>query len=181
MFVFIVLIVVAIIFLIVATSGSATDRKVQEKSGVRQDPRRNPPDTHNWCGHYFRFDEQSREFVIGVTRYNFSDFLGFEILYSNDVNTTVKTSTSSAIGRGIVGAALFGPIGAIAGASTAKKIVTSKPGPQVMIGANIYLKGKTIRINARKLYDNPDGTNSEIVEAYKRFDSVYRANLASKQ
>lgn len=181
MFVLIVVLIVILIFVIVAVCDHEEDRKAQERSDFRRDFNLELHDSHNWCGHKFQFDDKAKKFVIDGRLYNFSDFLGFEILYGNDVTTTVKTSTSSAIGRGLVGGALFGPIGAIAGAATAKKTVTSKPGPQVMVGANIYLKGNSVRMNARKLYDNPDGTNSEIVDAYKRFDAVYRDRFSSKQ
>ena len=146
MFVLIVVLIVILIFVIVAVCDHEEDRKAQERSDFRRDFNLELHDSHNWCGHKFQFDDKAKKFVIDGRLYNFSDFLGFEILYENDVTTTVKTSTSSAIGRGLVGGALFGPIGAIAGAATAKKTVTSKPGPQVMVGANIYLKGNSIRI-----------------------------------
>ena len=43
-----------------------------------------------------------------------------------NVSTTRKTSTSSAIGRAVVGGAIAGDVGAIVGASTAKQKVKSK-------------------------------------------------------
>ena len=43
-----------------------------------------------------------------------------------DLKSTTKTSNSSAIGRGIVGGALFGGVGAVIGASGAKKTTTTK-------------------------------------------------------
>lgn len=39
-------------------------------------------------------------------------------------NSTVTTSTGSAVGRGLVGAAIAGPVGAVVGAGTAKQKVT---------------------------------------------------------
>ena len=44
----------------------------------------------------------------------------------NQLSSKTKTSTGSAIGRGIVGGALLGPAGAIIGAGTAKKKTTTK-------------------------------------------------------
>lgn len=43
-----------------------------------------------------------------------------------NLDSKTKTSTGSAIGRGIVGGALLGPAGAIIGAGTAKKKTTTK-------------------------------------------------------
>jgi len=43
-----------------------------------------------------------------------------------NVSTTRKTSTSSAIGRAVVGGAIAGDVGAIVGASTAKQKVKNK-------------------------------------------------------
>ena len=44
----------------------------------------------------------------------------------NQLSSKTKTSTGSAIGRGIVGGALLGPAGAIIGAGTAKKNTVTK-------------------------------------------------------
>lgn len=55
-----------------------------------------------------------------------------EIIYVEVLNDGVKystrTSTSSAIGRGLVGGALFGPVGAIVGGSTGKRKTTQRKG-----------------------------------------------------
>ena len=43
-----------------------------------------------------------------------------------NLQSKTKTSTGSAVGRGLVGGALLGPAGAIIGAGTAKKKTTTK-------------------------------------------------------
>lgn len=43
-----------------------------------------------------------------------------------NLNSKTKTSTGSAVGRGLVGGALLGPVGAIIGAGTAKKKTVTK-------------------------------------------------------
>lgn len=62
--------------------------------------------------------------VINGVEYGFDAILDFSVNGSQSYKVT--TSTSSALGRGVAGAVLFGGIGALAGAGTASKKVNAK-------------------------------------------------------
>ncbi|MBD5319614.1 MAG: hypothetical protein HDS07_01760 [Bacteroides sp.] len=63
--------------------------------------------------------EEAKVIVIGDKEYKFDSILDFSV--NGGQSYKVTTSTSSALGRGIVGGVLFGGIGALAGAGTASK------------------------------------------------------------
>lgn len=68
--------------------------------------------------------EPSQIIVINGVEYSFDAILDFSVNGSQSYKVT--TSSSSAIGRGVAGAVLFGGIGALAGAGTASKKVNAK-------------------------------------------------------
>lgn len=63
--------------------------------------------------------ESDRAKMEGVL---YTQYVGYN---TYETASKTKTSTGSAIGRGLVGGALFGPAGAIIGGATAKKKTTS--------------------------------------------------------
>lgn len=73
------------------------------------------------------FFEEAQTIVIQSKEYKFYDILGCSLVDDITNNTlttsegTSKTSTGSMIGRAVVGGALTGGLGALAGAATAKK------------------------------------------------------------
>lgn len=75
--------------------------------------------------------ENPKIIVINSKEYHFSDILGYS-LEDNSTNETVtfsegsaKTATGSMIGRAVVGGVLTGGLGAVAGAATAKKNIST--------------------------------------------------------
>lgn len=68
--------------------------------------------------------DQARKIVIHQNEYDYLDILDFSI--NGQPSYKTKTSTSSMIGRGIVGGVLLGGVGALAGAATSKKDTTSE-------------------------------------------------------
>lgn len=75
------------------------------------------------CQYIYVF-EQAEIIVIKDKEYRFNSILDFSINGAQSYKVT--TSTSSMIGRGVVGGVLFGGIGALAGATTASKNVKPK-------------------------------------------------------
>ncbi len=66
--------------------------------------------------------EPYRKISIRGKVYDFSQITGYSLSVNNQiVSSDTKTSTGSALGRAAIGGALFGPVGAIIGGSTAKK------------------------------------------------------------
>lgn len=75
--------------------------------------------------------EEPKIIVINAKEYKFSDILGYS-LEDNATNETVtyseggaKTSTGNMLGRAAVGGLLTGGLGAVAGAATAKKNIST--------------------------------------------------------
>lgn len=66
--------------------------------------------------------EQHKILVIYGVEYPFESILDFSV--NGNQSYRVQTSTGSMLGRGLIGATLFGGIGAIVGANTASKNVT---------------------------------------------------------
>ena len=64
--------------------------------------------------------EGSGTIILDEKPYSFSDLINVDLVKDNTVIYTTKTSTSSMLGRAVVGGALFGGVGAIIGGSTAK-------------------------------------------------------------
>lgn len=93
-----------------------------------------------------RFDESRILYVDGIIiPYDCISFYAtnYDNLYEDRTSTVTRTNTGSAIGRGLVGAAVFGPIGALAGVTTAKKeseTVVEKKVIKTEIKIVIYLK-----------------------------------------
>lgn len=77
------------------------------------------------------FFETSKVVVIRSKAYKFADILGISLVddATNETITTsvgnVKTSTGSMLGRAVVGGVLTGGLGAVAGAATAKKSIST--------------------------------------------------------
>ena len=66
--------------------------------------------------------EQARKICLKGKIYDFSQITGYSVSVNNKiVSSNTKTSMGSAIGRAAVGGALFGGVGAIIGAGTAKE------------------------------------------------------------
>lgn len=84
--------------------------------------------------HFFIFEESSM-LVLKGEQIPFSKVLGFalnddtETIVHNETQytSTTKTSTGSMLGRAVVGGALLGGVGALAGATTAKKETVTVP------------------------------------------------------
>lgn len=74
------------------------------------------PDIKSQCVYVF---EDAQIIVIGDNEYKFDSILDFSV--NGGQSYKITTSTSSALGRGIVGGVLFGGVGALAGAGTASK------------------------------------------------------------
>ena len=74
--------------------------------------------------------EQSNVLVLFAKEYKFSDVLGFSLVddaTSETITTSSgdnKTSTGSVLGRAAIGAIALGGVGALAGASTAKRNIS---------------------------------------------------------
>lgn len=83
----------------------------------------------------------SEKIVINECVHAFSDIIDFSVNEKKSYKSS--TSTGSIIGRGIVGGVLLGGVGALAGATTAKKNTIEK------------VDGYTIRITMRG-FDKPD-------------------------
>lgn len=75
--------------------------------------------------------EKSQMIVLFGIEYKFSDILGFSLVddaTSETITTSAgdsKTSTGNMLGRAVVGGILTGGLGAVAGAATAKKNITT--------------------------------------------------------
>jgi len=63
--------------------------------------------------------------------------------HGNTVSTT-RTSTSSALGRGLVGGAVAGPLGAVAGAATAKQRTVSSSDDEYIF--RVYWGDQTVTV-----------------------------------
>lgn len=67
--------------------------------------------------------DSSKKIIINGKEYNYSDIMDFAV--NNQMSYKTSNSTGSMIARGIVGGVLFGGVGALVGATTAKKNTTS--------------------------------------------------------
>lgn len=99
--------------------------------------------------------EKNQCAVILGKEYNFSDIIGCT-LYDNVQNKTIttsegkaKTSTGNMIGRAVIGGVLTGGLGAVAGAATAKKNITT-----ISTSQTITTHDYTIFVNINSL-SNP--------------------------
>lgn len=81
--------------------------------------------SENGIHNYICIFESCKKILIKNKLYNFSDFISYNLSANDNIisSYSIKTSTSSALGRGIIGGALAGGVGAIIGASTAEKKV----------------------------------------------------------
>lgn len=91
--------------------------------------------------------------VIEGCTHDFSNIMDFTV--NEEKSYKSNTSTSSAIGRGIVGGVLLGGVGALAGATTAKKKTVEK------------VEGYTIRLTMQ-------GFNNSDVTMYTKYESTMR-------
>lgn len=124
---FIILLVASIAFLVWYIPQVSKESK-NELSRIKNECKYNETKRISIESLILSIDENSKQFYISasflptdIKVYHFSDIVDVQILQNKKVLASHKTSLTSAIGRGIVGAALFGGVGAIIGASTAKQ------------------------------------------------------------
>lgn len=81
--------------------------------------------------------------------------------------TVTKTSTGSAIGRGVVGAVLLGPVGAVVGGATAKKTTETKKTPEYHTTPGFYsIEVLDIDGNCRAKFGTSDIKKHEEVKSF---------------
>ena len=82
---------------------------------------------------YILVNENEKKIMLNKTVYNFNDIITFNItdnskvIYSPTTSTT-NTDTGSMLGRAVIGGVLTGGVGAIIGATSAKKTTTTSGG-----------------------------------------------------
>lgn len=90
--------------------------------------------------------------------------------------TVTKTSTGSAIGRGVAGAVLLGPVGAIVGGATAKKKTETKKTPEYnTIPGHYTIEVIDIEGNTRAKYSTSEVSKHE--EVYRFLQNIIDKNL----
>lgn len=70
-------------------------------------------------------NEKSKKLRINNSIYSFKDIIGCEIIEDGEVITTTTEKKKAAIGKAIVGGAIFGPAGAIIGGTSGKSVSRS--------------------------------------------------------
>ena len=91
-----------------------------------------------------------------------------------------KTSTGSAIGRGVAGAVLLGPVGAIVGGATAKKKTATKKTPEYhRIPGNYTIEVLDIDGNTRAKFGTSDKAKHEDVRRF--LQNIIDNNLESER
>ena len=88
--------------------------------------------------------EKAKVAILNGQPYNFADILGWEIKSNGDESDTIISGTStisksSMAKRALVGGVLFGGIGAIAGAATAKRNTSAKVESDIYKFYNAYI------------------------------------------
>ncbi len=97
--------------------------------------------SENGIHNYICIFENCNKILIKKKLYNFSDFISYNLSDNDNIisSYSIKTSTSSALGRGIIGGVLAGGVGAIIGASSAEKQVVKKTGVDITYKLDITL------------------------------------------
>lgn len=116
---------------------------------------------------YVLYDTDTNRMYFDKSIYNTNSFrelkTGFEaakVALSYKEESVTKTSTGSAIGRGVAGALIAGPVGAIVGGSTAKRVTETKKTPVLnTIGSDTY---------SLSVIDNAGKTKISIVTTEKK-------------
>lgn len=158
------IVVIGVIFLLITSS---IDAKKKSKQGLERAKDIIGNYTHQveyQLGKFILYDETTNRILLKDSVSDSRKLKELKIS-KRDPRTRVtyteesvtKTSTGSAIGRGVVGAVLLGPVGAVVGGATAKKTTKTKKIPQYhQISGYYSIDVLDFNGNSRAMYGTSD-------------------------